>query len=73
MHPIYPDLEILISPIKGYLQLRINQLFTIYQSVHITYFNQALEFHIRELGSGGIIFTSNKIKLALELVVILTI
>ena len=35
----YPDLEVLISPIKGCLQLRINQLLTIYQGVHITYFN----------------------------------
>ena len=31
----YPDLETLITPIKGCSQLRINQLLTIY---HITYF-----------------------------------
>ena len=29
-------MEILISPIKGCSQLRINQLLTIYQGVHIT-------------------------------------
>ena len=31
-------MEILISPIKGCSQLRINHLLTIYQSVDITYF-----------------------------------
>ena len=35
---LYPDLEILISPIKGCSQLIINKLLTIYQGVHITYF-----------------------------------
>ena len=30
---LYPNLEILISPIKGCVQLRINQLITIYQVV----------------------------------------
>ena len=34
----YPDLEILITPIKGCSQFRTNQLLTIYQGVHITYF-----------------------------------
>ena len=47
---IYPDLEILISPIKGCSQLRINQLLTIYQGVHITYFRAATPNHLeREL------------------------
>ena len=32
-------MEILISPIKGCSQIRINQLSSIYQGVHITYFN----------------------------------
>ena len=36
---LYPDLEILISPIKGCAELRIKQLLTIYQGVYITYFN----------------------------------
>ena len=31
-------METLISPIKGCSQLRINQLLTIYQGVHFTYF-----------------------------------
>ena len=36
---LHPDLEIVIIPIKGCSQLRLNQLLTIYQGVHITYFN----------------------------------
>ena len=36
---LYRDLEILISPIKGCLQLRINQLLAMYQGVHIAYFS----------------------------------
>ena len=32
------DLDTLITPIKGTCKLSINQLLTIYQSVHITYF-----------------------------------
>ena len=36
----YPDLEILISHIKGCSQLRINQLLTIYQRVDITNFTK---------------------------------
>ena len=35
----YPDLDRLITPIKGCSQLGINLLLTIYQGVHITYFN----------------------------------
>ena len=35
---LYPDLEILINPIKGCLHPEKNQLLTIYQGVHITYF-----------------------------------
>ena len=42
----YPDLEILITPIKGCSQLRIKQLLTIYQGVHITYFKCVFCFDV---------------------------
>ena len=35
--PIHSDFNRLITLIKGYSQLRINQLLSIYQGVHITY------------------------------------
>ena len=40
----YPDLDTLISPIKGISLLRINQLITIYQGVHIIYFSGKTDF-----------------------------
>ena len=36
---IDPDLDVLISPIKGSSWAEENQLLTIYQGVHITYFS----------------------------------
>ena len=51
----YPDLDTLISSIKVISFLRINQLLTIYQGVHITYF--------KHMQSNGLkVSTRNKLK-----------
>ena len=45
----YRDLDLLISHIKGCSPLRISQLFTIYQGVHITYHIPCIDKKVSEI------------------------
>ena len=54
----------LISPIKGCAQLRINQLLTIYQGVHITYFTVTLK--MKHLHANSVFALTLKTELTID-------
>ena len=58
-------MKLLISPIKGCLELRIKQLLTTYQGVHITYFN-IKKLILRTMVGGGDQILSQVLHTALD-------